>query len=70
MTGDATLLRLLVQNLVSNALKYRKGDDVVISISAVPDGEEWQFTVSDNGIGFDPRFSEKVFAPVPAPARA
>jgi len=63
VTGDPTLLRLLVQNLVSNALKYRKGDNVVISISAVPDGEEWQFTVGDNGIGFDPRFSDKVFAP-------
>lgn len=61
--GDPTLLRLLLQNLVSNALKYRKREGVKISISAVPLGADWQFTVTDDGIGFDPRFSEKVFAP-------
>ena len=61
--GDPTLLRLLMQNLVSNALKYRKGKGVSVSISAVREDNSWKFTVADDGIGFDPRFSEKVFAP-------
>lgn len=61
--GDPTLLRLLLQNLVSNALKYRKGEGVSVSISATRQSTGWQFTVTDDGIGFDPRFSQKVFAP-------
>ncbi|MGY6531498.1 PAS domain-containing protein [Glycocaulis sp.] len=61
--GDPTLLRLLIQNLITNALKYRKDEGVRIAISAVQEGVHWRFTVSDNGIGFDPRFAEKVFAP-------
>ncbi|MFN3835102.1 MAG: PAS domain-containing protein [Glycocaulis sp.] len=61
--GDPTLLRLLIQNLITNALKYRKGEGVEISISAVNEHTHWRFTVADNGIGFDPRFSEKIFAP-------
>lgn len=61
--GDHTLLRLLVQNLVSNALKYRKGSGVSVTVTAVCQENDWQFTVADDGIGFDPRFSEKIFAP-------
>lgn len=61
--GDPTLLRLLMQNLVSNALKYRKPGGVQVAISAIREGAHWHFTVADDGIGFDPRFSGKVFAP-------
>jgi PAS domain S-box-containing protein len=61
--GDPTLLRLLIQNLVSNALKYRKENGVSIFVSAVPLDTGWQFTVGDDGMGFDPRFSQKIFAP-------
>lgn len=61
--GDRTLLRLLIQNLVSNAIKYRKDEGVNITVSCVRQDDEWLFTVSDDGIGFDPRFSEKIFAP-------
>lgn len=61
--GDSTLLRLLMQNLISNGLKYRKDAGVQISISAVRENSHWRFTVRDNGIGLDPRFSEKIFAP-------
>lgn len=61
--GDSTLLRLLMQNLLSNGLKYRKDAGVKIAISAVLENSHWRFTVRDNGIGLDPRFSEKIFAP-------
>ena len=61
--ADLTLMRLLFQNLVSNALKYRKGAHVRVVVRAERDGEAWRITVADDGIGFDPRFSDKVFAP-------
>ncbi|MCH8489567.1 MAG: PAS domain-containing protein [Oceanicaulis sp.] len=61
--ADLTLMRLLLQNLLSNALKYRKGAHVRIVVRAERDGEAWRITVADDGIGFDPRFAEKVFAP-------
>lgn len=61
--GDPTLLRLLMQNLISNGLKYRKDHGVRIAISAARENSHWRFTVRDNGIGLDPRFSEKIFAP-------
>lgn len=61
--ADLTLMRLLIQNLISNALKYRKGEHVRIVVRAEREGPAWRITVADDGIGFDPRFSEKVFAP-------
>ncbi len=61
--GDRTLLRLLIQNLISNALKYRGDENVKIAISATRQNDVWQFSIRDNGIGLDPRFSEKIFAP-------
>lgn len=61
--GDPTLLRLLLQNLITNALKYRKDEGVKISVTAVSEHAHWHFMVTDNGIGLDPRFSEKIFAP-------
>src|SRR3569833_1898291 len=52
----------LFQNLVGNALKYR-GQDVplVVQISAEPVGNEWVFSVVDNGIGFNPAYAERIF---------
>jgi|GEM_PF-5835773 len=61
--ADLTLMRLLFQNLLTNALKYRKGAHVRVVVRAERDGEAWRITVADDGIGFDPRFSDKVFAP-------
>ncbi|HRF65410.1 MAG TPA: PAS domain S-box protein [Ignavibacteria bacterium] len=52
----------LFQNLISNAIKFRKPDvDPVVNISAKHAGDEWLFTVSDNGIGIDKEFSDKIF---------
>jgi light-regulated signal transduction histidine kinase (bacteriophytochrome) len=50
------------QNVLSNALKYRKrGAPPEIQIAAVRDRDEWIVSVRDNGIGFDPRYSERIF---------
>ena len=52
----------LFQNLLSNALKYRKSHEVPqISISAKQKGSDWLFTVSDNGIGFEQIYAERIF---------
>lgn len=52
----------LFQNLISNALKYRKKNTpphIVIKVDL--SGDYWLFSVRDNGIGMDPRYTEKVF---------
>jgi light-regulated signal transduction histidine kinase (bacteriophytochrome) len=52
----------LFQNLISNALKFKKpGTKPVVKITAKHAGNEWHFTVSDNGIGIDKEFSDKIF---------
>jgi PAS domain S-box-containing protein len=61
--ADPLLLRQVFQNLVSNAIKYRGAQRPHIKISAVSDAEAWQFSVTDNGIGIDPKFFGKIFAP-------
>jgi len=58
---SAHLLQLF-QNLIGNALKYRRMDvSPVIEVSAVRLGAEWLFTVADNGIGFEPVYAERIF---------
>ncbi|MDD1718764.1 MAG: PAS domain S-box protein, partial [Methanoregulaceae archaeon] len=52
----------LFQNLVANSIKFCPSDrEPVIQIGAVRDGDEWKFSVKDNGIGIDPAFKEKIF---------
>ncbi len=60
--GLETELRLLFQNLISNAIKYRKKDITpVISIDGKERDEDWYFTVTDNGIGIDEKNKDKIF---------
>jgi signal transduction histidine kinase len=60
--GEEPLLTTLFMNLVGNSLKFRRPDvPPVIRISARRDGEEWQITVRDNGIGIEAEFADKVF---------
>ncbi|SCZ66505.1 PAS domain-containing sensor histidine kinase [Thiohalomonas denitrificans] len=62
--GDPTLIRILLQNLVDNALKYTaRGKRALISV-----GEQWQgrqkvFYVKDNGIGFEEQYARQLFHP-------
>jgi hypothetical protein len=50
------------QNVLSNALKYRKeGDTPEIQITAVRDRDNWIVSVRNNGIGFEPQYSERRF---------
>lgn len=57
-----TELRQLFQNLITNAIKFRRPDaDPRISIKADLKDTYWQFAVADNGIGIDEKYKEKIF---------
>ncbi len=60
--ADRTQVVQLVQNLVANAIKFCPPDrDPRIGISATRTGDAWQFSVADNGIGIEPRYTGKIF---------
>lgn len=60
--GDEAMLRQVVENLVSNALKYSRTREVArIEVGSRTEGKENIFFVRDNGVGFDMRYAEKLF---------
>ena len=63
VSGDPTLLAMLWQNLVGNAIKFRApGRAPVVTVTAARQPDDmWQCCVTDNGIGIAPEFAEKVF---------
>jgi PAS domain S-box-containing protein len=61
ITGSEAQVVQIFQNLIGNALKYR-GDRVpVIHVSSQKGKSEWIFSVTDNGIGIDSRYFERIF---------
>jgi PAS domain S-box-containing protein len=64
VAGHATQLGQVFQNLIGNALKYRHKDTVPdIAIEAEEKPDCWQISISDNGIGIDPKYHDAVFQP-------
>ncbi|MFD9502929.1 CHASE3 domain-containing protein [Streptomyces sp. NPDC060035] len=62
LLGDATSLTMVWQNLIGNAVKFRRPDvPCRITVGCVREGEDWHLTVADNGVGIAPEFSDKVF---------
>ena len=60
--ADPMLLRLVWQNLISNALKYtRRRDPAVIEVGCIPQEKEYVFFVKDNGVGFEMQYVDKLF---------
>lgn len=60
--GDETLLQVVFQNLIANALKFsRPGIPPVVEISSRPDATDVVLYVTDNGIGFPPAAIARVF---------
>lgn len=62
ISADPTQMRQLLQNLISNGVKFRReGVTPEVGVSATLD-EGWvKLVVSDNGIGFDPRYARRIF---------
>src|SRR6202789_4131515 len=54
-------LEQLFQNLIANAIRYRGVEAPRISIAVDRRGEDWQFSVQDNGIGIEPQFQQQIF---------
>ncbi len=59
--ADKTQLAQVFQNLISNAIKFRSDEQPLIQITAKQQNNDWLFTVTDNGIGIDPKFTERIF---------
>jgi signal transduction histidine kinase len=62
VSGYKVELRLLFQNLLDNAIKFRRDDTIPqIQVSASEQANFWLFSVSDNGIGIAPEFQHRIF---------
>lgn len=57
--AEPTLLMLLFQNLIGNALKFSKSP--VIKVAATQNDSGWLFSVTDNGVGFDMKYVDQLF---------
>lgn len=61
VAGDRGLLMLLMQNLIGNALKYRRAENPMIEVQTFPRGDRIVVAVADNGIGIPETQRDKVF---------
>jgi PAS domain S-box-containing protein len=59
--ADEMQLIQLFQNLVGNAIKYQRPGTPKIHIAALNGGEQWRFSVNDNGLGIDPQYFDRIF---------
>lgn len=59
--ADETLLAQVFQNLLENALKYRREEPPRIHVSAEHDVDRWIFSVQDNGMGIAAQHFERIF---------
>jgi len=62
ITTDGTQLAQIFQNLVGNAVKYHGAAAPRVHVSAAKNGgNEWIFSVRDNGLGIDPQYFDRIF---------
>ena len=61
-SDEKRLVRLL-ENLLSNALKYRRDEPLRIHVSAERHGPDWVIKINDNGLGIAPQYQTRVFLP-------
>jgi two-component system, chemotaxis family, sensor kinase Cph1 len=59
--ADHSQLVQVFQNLIGNAMKFRRDDPLRVHISAGTTGDEWVFSVEDNGMGIEPQHFERIF---------
>lgn len=58
---DRVQFAQVLQNLISNAIKYRRDEAPRVHVAAKRDISNWVFSVSDNGRGFNQQFAERIF---------
>jgi PAS domain S-box-containing protein len=61
VSADPGQLSMVFQNLIGNAIKFRRDDPPYIHISSEKLDGMWKFAVTDNGIGIDPAFNDRIF---------
>ncbi len=61
LKGDASQLLQLFQNLLANAIKFKRDEPPRVHFTAQAQGEFWRFSVSDNGIGIAPEYFDRIF---------
>jgi len=62
ITGTKSLIQQVFHNLILNAVKYRKSAvEPIVSISASEKDTHWQFAISDNGIGIESDYYDRIF---------
>ena len=61
VVADEMQMVQLFQNLIGNAIKFRSHASPQVHISARAEGNEWIFSVQDNGVGIDPQFFDRIF---------
>lgn len=61
VVGHRSQLTELLLNLLDNALKYHGSAPPRVHLAAKRVGRDWQFSVSDNGVGIAPRYHERIF---------
>jgi len=62
VSADDTQLTQLFQNLIGNAIKFRRQEEPMrVHVGVQDAGNEWRFSVSDNGIGIEPQYYERIF---------
>jgi PAS domain S-box-containing protein len=59
--ADGNLMVKVFQNLIGNAIKYHGEDSPRIHVTAERRDDSWVFSISDNGVGFDPKHAERIF---------
>jgi light-regulated signal transduction histidine kinase (bacteriophytochrome) len=61
MTDETQLIQVF-QNLIANAIKYHGAEPPLVHVSATRNsGNEWVFSVRDNGMGMEPQYFERIF---------
>ncbi len=59
--ADESQMTQVLQNLISNAIKFRGTEGPKVEVSARHRGHRWIIAVKDNGIGIDPKYHENIF---------
>jgi len=61
ITAEGRQMVQLLQNLISNSIKYRGEQSPQVHVDAEQIDSKWQFSIQDNGIGIDPKYSDRIF---------